>query len=750
MDSTIRLRQLNQGELSGYISRVVLPALRSSGLNVSGDILPTGSGILNLGSSFLPFKQVYAKELNLPSGSGVWFGSTFFTSYTSGNQAIIKVDGYTISSSPTGLSIIGPTGPTGPSGVIGPTGASGISVTGAVSSGNFIRLLFSNGTSGNAIQLVSGATGATGVSLTGFSQSGNYIRPLLSNGTTGSGLLLASGLRGLQGKVGGIILDVTDFSGFSGNQIAPKAYIYNIDSLGVTANPDISFVRGMAYDLTYSGLNLSQVVITGNGTDFQTGIFKTNYFVESGITGYLKLVVFDTSIDQLYGNPKTGRFIRQEISTGVYSDILAKVVTNNVFYNIEEQNTRSELTFNVKLSSSSSYKYGFQKYNFYNQIPIDDLGAWGFYVLGDLNCSYFGPTGPSGESGPQGIPGTQGERGLRGSDGSQGISVTGTERNGNDFRLLLSNGATTNFITLPSGGPTGPQGNAGVDGPIGPTGPTGPQGATGFADKYAATFLYTDTSIGSTGTAFYKKPSGISSWSVVTGTGRWFNPGDEIQFYNNALVGKAYTTYQKLLFADTPFDRSQYFYASVTDYNASNGLLSFLVADSPAPLGTISGRIIWHLYNEVDVNLGGLGSTGPTGPTGPTGAQGAKGDTGNPIFTINNPVSGLIQGVNTLSFSVFDSWNLYLTGNNNQINLNYNTFSTGQTVILRIYNSGAADNINTGPTPLITWDSEIKFPYNVTAASPNPGKSSLYTILRFPDQNGSKRIFCTYATEFAV
>lgn len=751
MDSLLRLRQINQPELSGYISRVIVPSLRGSGLNVSGlNIYPTGSGVQDLGSPSFPFESIYAKELKLPSGSGIWFGNDFFTAYTSGTDIVLKVNAITITSSPNGLSIIGPSGATGATGATGPTGVSGIGVTGAVAqSGIYFRLLLSNGSSGNAVLMPSGATGATGTSLTGFYQSGSSVRPLFSNGTSGNLITLPTGVQGSQGKIGGIVMDFSDFTGFTGN-LAPKAYVYNIDAAGNTYNPTLNLIKGMSYNFGYSGLNLTGVTITGNGIDYQTGVFKSNYFVESGITGYLKFVLFNSDTTGLYSNPKTGRYIRQEIVGGVYSDLLAKVVTTGNLYNLTENGNRGEQVFTVRLSAGSTLKYGFQKYNFYSQAPIDELGSWGFYVLGDVNCSYFGPTGPTGSTGPAGTPGTQGERGLRGVDGSPGTSITGVERSNNDIRFQLSDGSTLDWLTMPAGGPTGPTGPTGPIG-TGATGPTGPQGATGFADRYATSFYYYDTAIGSTGAALYRRQSGSATWNVVTGTGRRFAVGDEIQFFNNGLVGKAYTTYQKLIFSDTPYSRSQYFYGDVTSYNSSNGLLSFLVSTTPAPLGTVSGLVQWDNYNLVDVNLGGLGSTGPTGPSGATGISGARGDTGNSVFIINRPISGLLYGTNTLKFNQYDCHDLYFTGANNQIYFDYNTFATGMSVILRIVNSGAVDNINTGPNPLIIWDTPtVKFPYNVQAPAPNPSQACLYTFLRFPDDLGGKRVICTYSVNYGV
>src|SRR5438045_9031433 len=115
MDSYIRLRQLNQPEVSGYISRVVIPALRATGLNLTGlDWVPTGSGIQDLGSPLFPWERVYAEELRLPSGSGIYFGNDFFTAYSSSSDIVLKLNSITITSSPTILSMIAPSEATGP------------------------------------------------------------------------------------------------------------------------------------------------------------------------------------------------------------------------------------------------------------------------------------------------------------------------------------------------------------------------------------------------------------------------------------------------------------------------------------------------------------------------------------------------------------------------------------------------------------------------------------------------------------
>src|SRR3954469_2875700 len=127
-DSSIRLRQLNQSDLSGFLRSSIFPILSGSGFNFTGNhFIPTGSGLSDLGQSAKPFRELYIKEINLPSGSGIWFGQDFFTAYTSGGQAIIQIGSYTITTSGGGISIIGPSGASG-IGFSGATGASGISV----------------------------------------------------------------------------------------------------------------------------------------------------------------------------------------------------------------------------------------------------------------------------------------------------------------------------------------------------------------------------------------------------------------------------------------------------------------------------------------------------------------------------------------------------------------------------------------------------------------------------------------------
>lgn len=757
-DSLIRLRQLNTGDIYNFISQNIEPILSGEGLNLTsnGSILPTINNISNIGSATLPYYQGYINQLNLASGSGIYFGPTFFNAFTSGNAGIIQVGGYTITSNSQGLSIIGPTGPSGASGLIGPTG---LSITGYVQSGNNIAFIFSNNITGNFIFLPSGATGIqgpTGTSMSGFLQSGNYLLPLYTNKTTGIPFLIASGAQGPPGPIGAININFYNFTGINSGQVPPLVYVNGLGG----SNPTLNLVNGMTYTFNYSGLNLSGINYQGTG-------YTGNFFIDDGVTGYLRFAVFNPSIFGFpVSNPNyfTGRFLEEEFANQNYfgsnsTTTLANLenydFTSLVFNNLIESNLYGSITANVNFGNAySTLVYGFEKYALSNQQIIGVGQDWGFYALGTINLSNFGPQGLSGQQGIQGIPGPQGNPGGQGNAGNQGVSIVSVNTNGYQIQFNFSNSTQSQWITLPSGGPTGATGPVGPSGPSGQQGLIGPQGPTGFGDTYYSTFLYTDTSYNGTGNAIYWNPSGTSSWLLLTGANRIFAPGDEIQFYNNGLIGHAYSSMQTLIFADTPASRNQYFYGEVESYNSNNGLIQVLVLNSPAPLGLVNDTgINLNNYATISVNLGGLGSPGASGQTGPTGAQGQKGNTGQAYFNILNPISGNLGSNNTyiFNFNTYDFWNLSITGSNNLFLFNWSTFNTGQTVMFRIYNSGVLNNNN--EPPLVSWDPSVNFPYSVSAPMPNPGQSNIYTFLRLPNNPstpGSPLGICTYSVAYGI
>ena len=106
-DSSIRLKQINTGELASFILGLIN--------SPSGTIIPSGSGIYNLGSISDPYQNIYSEELNLVSG--INFGNTSFTAYISNGAGVINVGGYLITSSGIDegnyISIQGPSGSSG-------------------------------------------------------------------------------------------------------------------------------------------------------------------------------------------------------------------------------------------------------------------------------------------------------------------------------------------------------------------------------------------------------------------------------------------------------------------------------------------------------------------------------------------------------------------------------------------------------------------------------------------------------------
>lgn len=739
LTSQIKLKQIYQPELSGYIQSIIPAYFSGTGLNTNGNIFSLGSGIYSIGNINNPFSNIYSNTVTFASGSGIMFGNTFFNAFISGTNPIVQVGQYKVAiNNNNSLSIIGPSGPSGLQGLTGPIGNSGVGITGYNNINNQLVLYFSNGTSGNPVNLPSGKTGVTGAYTTGYYQSGNFISPVFSNGSTGSSFFIPSGEQGPQGPVGNIFIDMQILTGFNIGDVSPYVVIPNINPF-LTENPPINLVRGMNYGFGYSGL--STEIVSG---------YNTNYFIDdNGQTGFLKLIFFNNSAIP-------GRYVRGEtaiIGGSGYNDFynwLDSSVSNNQIYG----SFLNSLSMNVSFNSNDNYYYGFQRYSFSTQSAIDDDvndGEWGFYVLGQVNVNYFGPAGPSGQQGNPGVPGPQGDLGPPGTDGDQGVGITGVFSDGTNLQLLFSNNTASQLITLPLGGPAGSTGPAGAQGPSGNSGPMGATGPQGYADTYNAEFYPDDATI-SGFIGFYKQASGSSTWTQCTGTNRKFIPGDKIWFSAPSLVGKAYSPWQNLIFADNVYSSAKYYYASVVTFNDNNGEIQFVVNTTPSPIGLNGGFVEFFNYSLINVNLGGLGSSGAIGPQG---IQGPMGNTGHSIFqntTVNMPGNS-ITNINPGSF---DSWNLGFSGDANTINFFSSGFATGQTVILKIRNTGSFsdDSFDNHSNPLLYWQldsaSGIQFPYGIPPSAPNPNTSSIYTFLRFPNQGVNPLIFCTYSLNYPI
>ena len=515
--SLIKLRQLDQTELSGYIQGFVPgPLLSSSGFYFTGDIYPNGSGVYNLGNTGNYWKNIYANQLNLPSGSGVYFGNQYFT--TSGNSLLIIGPGGTttkISSTTDYVTIVGAKGD------IGPTGATGAKITGAIQSLNTITFLLNDGSSTNAISLPSGASGIqgpigpSGVSVTGAvtgtDVTGQYFRFLLSNYTTGSKIYVPSGVQGPQGEIGGATLTFFDITGLFSGQAYPKVNIDGFADEGNTS-PTINLIKGFSYKFDYKGINSlyytdGLVSTSSNFVAYGSNNFGKNLTYNSALlyplvntdgasplenitsSGALLFTVFSPNAT---GN---SRYLYQEPS---FVDISSLIIPpEDIFESYEYVpetlniagsgysfywKTKGTLKFGTLLEGDN-YKYGFTLYEptVSNPPTLPDASARAYYVLGNLNLSFAPLAGPPGPKGDDGIPGPQGDIGPSGAKGATGVGVSGVNTiigvGGilSGFQLVLTNGQSVGPYMIPTGGPQGPSGLNGA------TGPTGPSGATGIS-----------------------------------------------------------------------------------------------------------------------------------------------------------------------------------------------------------------------------------------------------------------------------
>lgn len=766
MDSLIRLRQLNQVDLSGYIAQVVPKALMSSGLTLSGlSLIPTGSGLYNLGSTGRYFGSIFANNLTIPSGSGITFGNTTFTAYYSGSNAVLKFGDYYISSSPQGISIIGPSGEVGPTGAQGPTGASGIGISGVTKSGNFMNVWLTN--SGvTSISLVSGISGATGISVTGFAASGLWLTPQFSNGTTGKSFQI-SGATGPQGVAGGIYIDMNEFTGVLSGQRYPAVTIYNVDPLGTFNNPTLNFTKGMRYTIGQTGLQ----TFTGSGYLGTTG---GNAFInELGATGYLRFCLFDAAANPAYCG-KTGRLLTLECPSADYAYIDGIIKDDEIMAYTEESASKTTLSFNVKWSAATGYIYGLVRCTSDGSVDSTTPGA---YLLGQAIINTYGPQGPSGAQGIQGIPGPQGLRGPAGQS-APGVDIIDVEQNSSyQLRFYYSDGTMSDWLNMPVGGPAGPSGPPGDTGPSGVQGPQGPTGPKG--DSYSSSYYISNMWGSGLGSApsMYVRSGGVGAWIVRSGDNVEAEVGDVIWFYSDSLVGYSYTPWQKILFSDPSYYVSRKFYAEVIEYNTNNGFMQCVISStptSPSPSATIRFN---DWTNGILVNLGGLGSSGAQGPSGVQGPAGPSGAAGmalarvSPLIYLRSYADSGLNTINTLDCAQYEMFDCVMTGWNHRIKLE--NLQSGQSVIVRMMNWGWAfpgsympNSLNPNYTqPPYFWFATggIQWPaYNADPPSPNiatPDWATLdsnytyantYTIVRLSDTGSPARphIIGTYATDY--
>lgn len=725
MDSLIRLNQIYQPELSGYIASIINSLLT---FNTSGDIIPSGSGIRNLGSETNYYKNLYVNGISVPSGSGITIGNSFFTAYTSGGAGIIQIDNYLITSSGDFVFIQGPQGiqgPSGATGVIGPTGI-GIKEVSYDKEDYILNFTLSNGIqTGVSIPPL---TGATGVSLVNFFQSGDLIYPIFNNFTTGLPIQLISGPQGEQGLPGTTLLYFNSGVGNLAGKLSQFDFPNSIqisDYYDSSSWPSISLMRGMSYTFDFSGLNTH--IITNDDYNFLTGLLNNPFLASSKVgensnyysdalngTGYWRIAFFDPSIQEGVYSGDFGSFGGNQGESSFYQTYQGK---NEELYgdSLYTDTYRTRLTFNTKYTAKNHYKYGFVVYTVGedgDQVLTKDLledSKSIAIIFGDVYVSSgVGPMGPIGPEGPEGPPGT----GV-GPKGDPGLGIKAI--NSGEFRIqfVFQDNSVSEWINLPQGGPAGEKGAPGsflnsflgeysnstlykqndtvsrngstyvyinqntslgntpelntnywqLIAKSGQKGETGQIGPSGIADRYSSNlFVKSGFPIGISD--FPINSTGITVNGInLSGTGAIFKTGDNVSFKNSGIIGYSYTPYQNIIFSSNSVSNS-YFFGKVNSYNKNEGIINFFVESGGTGIinNTISGGyFLWYNYNNTTLNLGANLMSGSPGPQGPIGPQGPA---GTPSLLRNTQIIYLKTGdVITLNPSVLDVFNITITGN---------------------------------------------------------------------------------------
>ena len=390
-------------------------------------------------------------------------------------------------------------------------------------------------------------------------------------------------------------------------------------------------------------------------------------------------------------------------------------------------------------------------------------GIFNTNILIDVNLDIVSAVGPTGHT------------------GVSGANVTGaTNVGGTGMFFSLSNGNTTNTISIPTGGPSGliglsgPSGraivlasgtgvgaNGGTSGvvfllsgsgdtsygqtsvislPVGPSGATGPYVSTLIQNGNQVNFVLSTTAqitpsitlpAGPTGAQGQTGPK-IASATSVNGSGVFFTLTDST--YTNTIpiptggpIGPIGPTGRTIISA------------SGSGIGANGGY---------------SNLVFW-LSGSGDTSLTSLSPVQfPVGPSGATGIQGPSGvikfnilsiDPGDSSYGINLES----DAVNYIDFDHYDSWDCKVTGNAVQVEFLPTGFETGLVTTLRITNSGVnPGDVSDNP---IVWGTGIYWPNNQSPFFPTTAGRSLFTTFtRFPNKNGNPVYIATYSTSYHI
>jgi len=614
-DNYIRLKQIYQPDISGYVLDVVsgAPTVYFGGdVVASGHLLPKEDETYDLGSSAYSFRKLYIASGDVDGGIYFHDGANSYKHVEiSGNSLLIDGEPLTIdvTSPPGPVGLTGPTGPAGASGMTGETGPVG----------------------------PIGYTGPTGVSVSGHLLSGDnneYLAWIYGTGTgatTGVPLLLPSGATGEtgpEGKIGGLIYNFQQITGLYSGETFPYLTVEDLGGI----NPTLTIIRGHSYTFDYDELNVTTVLNS-----------PTNFYQDAA---HLRFAIFSSQTQE-------GRYIPSEgvCSVPAHDNEAAclaaqatwtpnspmpsvsgsKASLGDLFQDFEYGTNLGLVTGPVSFSAGSDFKYGFTKMQAPPNSNSEENPNY-LYVLGDLKVYDASPPGATGGTGYTGATGSTGETGATGATGMSGADSTVEGPPG-------PTGAGETGAT----GLTGLSGASGQTGATGETGLMGLAGPKGEADKYKTTFgvnsLINPATYAQDG-SFDKILAGGSSATNVSGGSATFTIEDELILRHDSLRNLSYTTAQKILFviAGSP---EKFFSGRVKTYNETNGQLHIIVTppySCPSCSYNNSGNPIFDFLTVgyiIDVNLeslegrlGNTGLSGATGATGQSGLAGAKGDTG--------------------------------------------------------------------------------------------------------------------------
>jgi collagen type VII alpha len=574
--------------------------------------------------------------------------------------------------------------------------------------------------------------------------------PAGPQGPTGStgpqGVAGPSGAQGIQGDASPVITGVALASGSGVN-----AYIFFVSGqTGTNAFPLPTGAPGPSGAIGLTG------PVGPRGDSYKTSFYSQTASAKKNDVAVTVNTTFSLNDELQFTHDNF-----KNLAYGVNQKLLFVAENTGTYWNgrvVAYDNLAGLIEVNVESPYACSSPYCFIS----GGNPIFS-GIFNTNILIDVNLDIVSAVGPSGAT------------------GVSGVHVTGASNvGGTGMYFYLSNGNTTNTISIPTGGPSGligasgPSGRAivqasgtgiGINGgtsgvifllsgsgdtsysqtsvislPVGPSGATGPYVSTLIQNGNQVNFVLSTTAqitpsitlpAGPTGAQGQTGPK-ITSATSVNGSGVFFTLTDST--YTNTIsiptggpIGPIGPTGRTIVLA------------SGSGIGANGG----------------SSNVVFWLSGSGDTSLTSLSPLQfPVGPSGATGIQGPSGVIKFNILSIDPSDSSYginleSDAVNYIDFDHYDSWDCKVTGNAVQVEFLPTGFETGLVTTLRITNSGVnPGDVSDNP---IVWGTGIYWPNNQSPFFPTTAGRSLFTTFtRFPNKNGNPVYIATYSTSYHI